>query len=178
MIAGAFPIQPLGRSRPYFRGTIGLWGLYSAFILGRSTWNGPASVGNTPLCYRRRRCGAIVLTKHTVAPSTCRDSGLVQVLLSVALDGLRQVQAQPWMPPSVTGIGFRDRPLGAFSVPPLFSSPALVGLPEPEIRQQCFCPSRGDELNIDDPWGGGRRQACFGGAPFSCVESCRNRTSG
>ena len=55
---------------PYFGRTIALWGLYSAFILGRSSWNGPESVGNTPLCYRRARCGAIVLTKHTVALGT------------------------------------------------------------------------------------------------------------
>src|ERR1035437_2107732 len=55
---------------PYFGRTIALWGLYSAFMLGRSTWHGPASVGNIPSCYRRRRCGAIVLTKHTVAPGT------------------------------------------------------------------------------------------------------------
>src|SRR6266704_6939611 len=55
---------------PYFGRTIALWGLYSAFILGRSSGNGPESVGNTPLCYRRVRCGAIVLTKQTVALGT------------------------------------------------------------------------------------------------------------
>src|SRR5438309_4990308 len=33
-------------------------------------WNGPEIVGDTRSCYRRARCGAIVLTKHTGAMGT------------------------------------------------------------------------------------------------------------
>ena len=52
---------------PYFGRTIALWGLYSAFSVSRSDWTGTANGSITPPCYRRLRCGAIVLTKYNPA---------------------------------------------------------------------------------------------------------------
>jgi len=55
---------------PYFGRTIALWRLYSAFSVNRSRWTGTSNGSITPPCFRRLRCGAIVLTKYTVALGT------------------------------------------------------------------------------------------------------------
>jgi hypothetical protein len=61
---------------PYFGRTIALWGLYSAFIVSRPRWKGPANRSITAQWYRRLRCVAIVLTKYTVVLGTAAIAAL------------------------------------------------------------------------------------------------------